>query len=250
MALKKYNELSGQNPLREESKGTNLWLKYEIKGAIDLFNRKYRELKNKGLVSEQLEHERSVLSDYTRSAKPRNPEDALGYGVSRLSKKPLELLYKNLRRVLDADIWTGESKEYRDEEELKKYEHFNEYQLQDWSYDKWKHMVDIFGTLDSDILHGFGYETRSSHKDSPTANEKKVKTLNLDTEGKLEDIKEASEVTNATLVNAFSAAYEKGVDLMTLAKQVYDDRKEGDTQIDLINALYKEIRSAKGAKRR
>lgn len=238
MALRHYDKLTKTNPIRRE--GTVNWLKYEIKLGTDAFNRRYAETAEKGAIPSQLEEAKERLREYSGYANPRGKNKVVGYGISGKNKDSLERQYRELRRALTKDIWSAEAVDIRDEAEKKAYEKFNFNQNVNWTYDKWKHMVDIFGNLDSDILHGFGYELAVSHNGSSTADEGAVRFLNLT---EFEELPEnVRAVSNASFVEAFSFAYDKKLDLFTIAERVYKHREDGSTPVDLIDALYKEIK--------
>lgn len=244
MALRSYDKLTKTNPIRHE--GTVNWLKYEIKLGTDAFNRRYTEMAEKGAVPSQLEEIKERLREYSGYSTPKGKDKVVGYGISGKNKKWLERQYRELRRALTKDVWSEEAVDIRDDAEKQAYDQFNKNQHVNWTYDKWKHMVDVFGNLDMDILHGFGYEANSTHNGSSTADEGTVKVLNLREEADLpSDVKS---VSNSSFVEAFSYAYEQGLDLYTLAERVYKERKEGDDPVKLINRLYDEIKKEVGEK--
>ena len=225
----------GESLLKE---GTVNWFKYEIRNMTAEFNRRFRETAERGEIPEQFN---KLREEFIREGARPNPlsKDAIGLGFSIKGKGKAGLVrqWTNLRRALDVDVWSPTAEEYRTDRELKAWRKFNENQVLSWSYDKWKAMVDIFGNMDSTILHGFGYEDNSTHNASKTINSsKKAKKVNLeafDPEGK---------VSNSSLVSAFSYAYDNDVDLLTLMNRVYNRKAEGRTQRTALNDLYSEIK--------
>lgn len=226
---------TGWNPISR--KGTVNWLKYEIKVMTDEFNRRYRHTRERGDLPPQFEDMREELYKYSGRSTPRGTKNVLSYGVSGKNKTWLQRQYDELRLSLKADIWSPEAKGEMDTREKAAYESFKENQVLDWSYNKWKDMVDILGHLDSTILHGFGYEDKSTHNGSSTARGKKSKSLRIAGYGA------KGKVSNSSLISAYSYAYDRGIDLLTLISRV--DREatgQGKTPKAMIDDLWAAIK--------
>lgn len=225
----------GESLLKE---GTVNWFKYEIRNMTAEFNRRFRETAERGEIPEQFN---KLREEFIREGARPNPlsKDAIGLGFSVKGKGKAGLVrqWSNLQRALKIDIWSPTAEEYRTERELNAWRKFNDNQVLSWSYDKWKAMVEIFGNMDSTILHGFGYEDKSTHNASQTADDgKQKKTIeieeNFDPEGK---------VSNSSLVSVFSKAYDNDIDLLSVMNRVYNRKVQGRTQRTALNDLYKEI---------
>lgn len=237
---KKARELepfTGYNPIRR--KGTVNWFKYEIKAMTDAFNRRYRHTRESGDLPPQFEDMREELYKYSGKSTPRGSKNVIGYGISGKNKTWLKRQYDELRLSLKADIWSPEAKAEISTRENEAYNAFKENQVLDWSYNKWKDMVDILGHLDSTILHGFGYEDKHIHNGSATAKGKKAKTLQINGYSK----KGNGKIGNSSLINAYSYAYDRGIDLLSLIQRVDKSASgQGLQPKDMIDNLWKAIK--------
>lgn len=241
MALTEYDELTGYNPIRR--KGSVNWLKYEIKAATDEFNKRYRQLELTGKVPSQLEEARERIYEYSGYSTPKRSTDVLSAGVSNRKKDSLIRQYRELRTAIKSDVWSDEAAKLRTDKEEKAWEQFNNNQVLNWNYSKWKAMVDIFGNMDAEILRGFGYEDHSNHSGSSTANGQPApQYLEVEELTELPTESSKGKVSNSSLVSAFSFAYDRGLDLYTLMERVQKRTKgQGKEQYQMIDELYKEI---------
>lgn len=240
MASNKYVELTGYNPISRE--GTVNWLKYEIKAATEEFNKRYRELSIKGEVPSQLEEEKDLLRTYSGKSKPKRQSDVLSAGVSGKNKAWLKRHYDELKRALKTDVWSDSAAETRTDKEIEAWKSFNSNQLLNWDFKKWKSMVDIFGHIDSEILRGFGYEDHSNHKGSSTAKDTNSQILVVEELTELPKTSSKDNVSNSSLVTAFSFAYDRGLDLYSIMERVRKNTYgQGKKQYEMIDELYMEI---------
>lgn len=198
-------------------------LKRAISKQTKEVNFRYRVAKETGTISPQLKEMFERLQHY--GSKPRDTKSqivGLGFHKHKHTSE-LRRQLNELNRILKHDIWSSEAVKIESEEKQQAYETFNENTKFDWSYEKWKEFVDIFGSVSNDILYGFGYESKNSHKGSETASIKK---------------------DNRSLMEAFSLAYDKRVDFLTIMEEVYDKDITGkglDTEKSL-DKLYERIR--------
>ena len=100
-------------------------------------------------------------------------------------------------------------------------------------------MVDILGHLDSTILHGFGYEDKSTHNGSATAKGEKAKSIVVKPYSK-----DLGMISNSSLISAYSYAYDRGMDLLSLITRVDKETAniEGKTSKDMIGYLWQAIK--------
>lgn len=219
------------NPIKKV--GSNLWLKYEIKTMTDEFNRRYKDAIKTGKGSEQFQQYYDILLERAGTS---GKGHVLGYGVSNKTHDALVGQYQALRGFLNKDVWSAEAEKIRSDEEIDRWRQFNQNQVLNWDFAKWRKMVDVFGSLSSDILTAFGYEDKSAHKGSET---KSIGIPGKDNKTNKGD----RVVSNASLMRAFSAGYKKNVDMFTLINKVYNDGTgKGKTTSKLIDDLWEELK--------
>ena len=191
-------------------------------------NMRYREAKRTGTLTPQLMKMFETAQLY--GSKPRDTRSqivGLGFG-KHTHKSELMRQLRELNRIVKHDIWSPQGAVQVKEEESKAYSTFNERTRYNWSYDKWKSFVDIFGSAPDEILNGFGYERKGGHKGSSTVT---IKTDSAD------DVT----ITGKSLIEAFDIAYEKRVDLLTVMEEVYSESKGMDQQ-GAIDSLFERLR--------
>lgn len=231
----RYTSYNDDNPIRRV--GSVNWLKYEIKTMTKEFNKRYTAAQKRGEVPPQLEERLKLHLDYGGKAN-RFSDDVLGYGFGGKRKAELERQYGALRGTLKADRWTDESKELIKDNEYNAWKSFNTNQVVNWSYDKWRKMVDVFGHIDDTILRGFGYEDHSSHNGSGKYKKETATPIGIDKD-------DNGTISNASLMNAFSKAYDEGVDIFKLLIKITNDPNITSSK-GAIDELYKEIKLASG----
>lgn len=240
----KYTSYDEQNPIRRV--GSVNWLKYEIKTMTKEFNERYRASQEAGGVSPQMEERLKLHLDYGGKAR-KYSGDVLGYGFSGKRRNELERQYGALRATLKTDMWSPQAKEMLKDREQAAWESFNENQVVNWSYDKWRRMVDTFGNIDDSILRGFGYEQHSSHSGSGKSKSANKGEEIKGTPNPIESASTQGAISNATLMRVYSTAYDNGVDLFKILVQTMKelDKKAADPR-DAIDALKANIQKASG----
>lgn len=193
----------GDNP---HSFGTVNWYKYEIRHMTEKANERFYQYDQVDFKPPQLENWENRLLAYSGKPNPFKKKDTLGLGFSGKRKNVIIRQYKELKHFLDTDFFTTQGQEFYSEREKDAYEAFKSNNILDWEYEKWKRMVDTFGNIDQEILNSFGYEDHSSHKGSKTA----LVVNNTETDT----------VSNSSLVNAYSYAYDNEIDILTLMNEV------------------------------
>lgn len=222
--------------------GTNNWYKYEIREMTRQANHRFETYIESDYMPRQLERWKDRLLAYSGKPNPFKTKDTLGLGFSGKRKNVLKRQFKELKHFLKVDVFTNEGVENLADRERKAYESFNENNLLDWNYDKWKRMVDTFGNIDQELLNSFGYEDHSNHNGSKKANVKK-NHLNVNNRNDI------SQVTNSSLVNAYSYAYDNNIDILSLMNQVDKEMYgKGADPRRAIDKLWDKIREEVAAK--
>lgn len=223
--------------------GTVNWYKYEIRRMTEKANKRFYEYNQVDYLPTQLEKWRDRLLTYSGKPNPMKKDDTLGLGFSGKRKNVLVRQFKELKHFLKVDIFTNEGKESLTEREQKAYEEFKANNVVDWEYEKWKRMVDTFGNIDQELLNSFGYEDHSNHNGSRKAN---VKANKLD----ITNSNDRSKVSNSSLVNAYSYAYDNKIDILSLMNEVSKEMKgTGGDQRVAIDKLWDKIADAVKAKK-
>ena len=178
MEISKMTVKELQDYIREQTKATNIKL-YDIyqqdkipsavKTEIDV-------LKNKGIVSENT-----------------------GYATLNFKGKTKVMLQQQARELDYFSNWQGtETKVFRQQKDYKKYLSFkNKYeQFKDYTYQEWRDMVEMFGTL-GDKIQQFGYENiKQIHMENITEG-RKINMVKL-----IEDVhKKASSVSQEVAID-------------------------------------------------
>lgn len=222
--------------------GTVNWYKYEIREMTRQANNRFYEYNQVDYMPAQLERWKDRLLDYSGKPNPFKRKDTLGLGFSGKRKNVLKRQYKELKHFLNTDVFSSEGVESLADKERKAYESFTSNNLLDWNYEKWKRMVDTFGNIDQELLNSFGYEDHSNHNGSKKANVKRnaISVNNQNDRG---------QVTNSSLVNAYSYAYDNNIDILSLMNEVDKEMygKGGDPR-KAIDLLWDKINNAVGAK--
>ena len=207
-------------------------LKRKIRELTNEVNFRYRKAKETNTMTPQLKKLLETAQRYGSKARDTKSQ-IVGLGFNKHGKDFDALMrqYKELKRIIKVDVWSQPGKDVRTQKEIDAWHQFNEANKYDWDYDKWKSFVDIFGNISTEILTAFHYSTKDRHDGSSTAS---VHTKKGD----------GKELTNRSLLEAFSTAYNKRVDLMTLMTKVYNQSQEGDSSTDLYDRLLDEIEEA------
>ena len=213
--------------------GTVNWYKYEIRGLTEKANERFYEYNQVDYMPTQLEKWRDRLLTYSGKPNPLKKKDTLGLGFSGKRKNVLVRQFKELKHFMKTDVFSNEAKASLTEREQKAYMEFNKNNVLDWDYEKWNRMVDTFGNIDQELLNSFGYEDHSNHNGSRRAR------LNINNKN------DTSKVSNSSLVNAYSYAYDNNVDILTLMNEVNKEMKgTGGDQRDAIDLLFDKIADA------
>lgn len=222
--------------------GTVNWYKYEIRALTKKANDRFYEYNQVDYMPKQLENWRDRLLTYSGKPNPFKKNETLGLGFSGKRKNVLIRQFKELKHFIKTDVFTNEAKDSIAEREKTAYESFKSNNIVDWEYEKWKRMVDTFGNVDQELLNSFGYEDHSSHKGSRKAN---VKRSNLT----INNRNDKSKVSNSSLVNAYSYAYDNNLDILSLMNEVSKEMKGiGGDQRDAIDRLWDKIHESIGEK--
>lgn len=206
-------------------------LKSEIRRLTQEANIRFFEAKEKNIVSPQLEAVKERLIRYGSKPSVTRRTETIGLGFRDKTKARLTRQYQELNRMLKYDIWSPKGIEQAEDEKQKAYESFKKYHP-DWSKDKWTEFVEMLGNAKGEILNSFGYERSSTHSGSRTA---KVK----------------SEVSNESLADLYSRAYDNNVDLMSVMEYVYNKKTAGkgvgqEQALDLLNEELKNVINKRG----
>lgn len=222
--------------------GTVNWYKHEIRSMTERANKRFYDYDQADYMPTQLAKWRDRLLDYSGKPNPFKRKDTLGLGFSGKRKNVLKRQYKELKHFLGTDIFSNEGVENLADRERKAYESFNEKNILNWDYEKWKRMVDTFGNIDQELLNSFGYEDHSNHNGSKKANVKK-NPLSVNNRN------DKKNVTNSSLVNAYSYAYDNNIDILSLMNEVDKEMygKGGDPR-KAIDKLWDKINDAVAAK--
>ena len=203
---------------KDPTPGTVPWLKEEIRKATQEVNKRFYEAKQGGKSNKQLNKWIARLRYF--GSKPsivgKNRGEEIGLGFRGKKKVDLERQLSELNRVIEKDIWTPKGRKKEDERHDQAYRTFSEMHP-NWSRDKYNDFVQLLGTAPSELLQAFGYERSSVHRGSKTA---KVK------------------VANESFVEAYSYAYDKNVDLLSVMLGTYSEiQGMGYGQEQAIDAL-------------
>lgn len=224
--------VTGENP---HTVGTINWYKHEIRYLTKEANRRFYEYDQSDYMPPTLAKWKDRLLTYGGKSNPLMKKETFGLGFSGKRKNVLIRQYNELKHFYQTDTVTIAGQEYYSKKEYNAYQKFNSNNILSWDYEKWKRMVDTFGNVDSEILRGFGYEDHSNKEGSKTA--------------VVVDNKKPEKVSNSSLVNAFSLAYDNNVDLLTLMnevdKELHSEGADSKTAIDL---LFKKIRQVANIK--
>ena len=222
--------------------GTVNWYKHEIRSMTEKANERFYEYEQVDYMPTQLEKWRDRLLTYSGKPNPFRTKDTLGLGFSGKRKNVLIRQFKELKHFLKNDIFTNEGQQSLSDREKSAYENFKTNNIVDWEYEKWKRMVDTFGNIDQELLNSFGYEDHSNHNGSKKANVKRSR-LNIN------NTNDRSSVTNSSLVNAYSYAYDNNIDILSLMNEVNKEMKgTGGDQRKAIDKLWEKISEAVGKK--
>ena len=218
--------------------GTVNWYKYEIRRMTERANRRFYNYDQVDYMPVQLEKWKDRLLTYSGKPNPFMKKDTLGLGFSGKRKNVLKRQYKELKHFLDVDVFSNEGVDNLAEKEKRAYKSFNSRNLLDWDYEKWKRMVDTFGNIDQELLNSFGYEDHSNHNGSKKANVKKNPLI-------VNNKNDKNQITNSSLINAFSYAYDNNVDILSLMNEVDKEMygKGGDSR-KAIDKLWEKIKQS------
>ena len=223
---KELTSVTGENP---HTPGTINWYKHEIRYMTKEANRRFYEYEQVDYLPPQLENWKDRLLTYGGKSNPMKKSDTFGLGFSGKRKNAIIRQYNELHHFYENDTVTIAGQEFYSKREKDAYEAFNKNNILNWSYDKWKKMVDVFGSVGEEILRHFGYEDQSNKEGSKTAI--------------VDSTEKPESVSNASLINAFSYAYENNLDLLSLMTEVERDlRGEGFTSKKAIDALFEKIK--------
>lgn len=205
-------------------------LQRAIRKQTNEVNRRYREAKRTGTLTPQLMKMFETAQLY--GSKPRDTKTMIvGLGFHKHThESELKRQLRELNRIIKHDIWSPQGEAQVKEEESRSYTSFNENTRYNWSYDKWKSFVDVFGSAPDEILNGFGYERKGGHKGSST--------VTISTPPTEDDIT----ISGKSLIEAFDIAYEKRVDLLSVMEDVYSNEAKGADQKGALDALFKRLR--------
>lgn len=195
--------ITGENP---HTVGTINWYKHEIRYLTKEANRRFYEYDQSDYMPPTLAKWKDRLLTYGGKANPLMKKETFGLGFSGKRKNVLVRQYNELKHFYQTDTVTIAGQEYYSKREYDAYKSFKSNNILNWDFEKWKRMVDTFGNVDSEILRGFGYEDRSNKEGSKTA----VVVNNRNN----------NSVSNSSLINAFSYAYDNNVDILTLMNEV------------------------------
>lgn len=203
---------------KDPTPGTVPWLKDEIRRLTQQVNQRFYEAKEAGLFDNRLKKWASRLKYF--GSKPsivgKNRGEEIGLGFRGKKKKDLEKQLAELNRVIDKDIWTPKGRAEEEKRHHDAYTTFSETHP-NWSREKYMDFVNLLGTAPTELLQAFGYERSSGHRGSKTA---KVK------------------VTNESFIEAYSYAYDKNVDLLSVMLGTYSEIEGmGYGQEEAIDAL-------------
>ena len=178
--------------------GSKEWYKDKIRDMLPEVNLKFSQARNSGTMNEQLQAVEKRLIKYGG-----NPSIVGSH--KKPSKGMLKRQYGELKRITERDIWSPGGIEKELDKEKQAYESFVKFHP-GWSREKWTDFVELLGNASSELLHAFTYEKQDSHKGS------KTKKYNP---------------KNESFIEAFSAAYEKDVDLFRVMERTYESLTRG-----------------------
>lgn len=182
--------------------GSKEWYKDKIRDTLPEVNLKFSQARNSGLMNEQLAAVEKRLINYGGNASivGKHRDETIGLGFHKKpSKGMLKRQYGELKRITEKDIWSPDGLKKEIDREENAYQSFLEYHP-GWSKEKWIDFVELLGNAPTELLQAFTYEKQDSHKGS------KKKKYNP---------------KNESFIEAFSAAYEKDVDLFRVMERTY-----------------------------
>lgn len=230
---KELESITGENPFLE---GTVNWYKHEIRYMTKEANRRFYEYDQSDYMPPTLEKWKDRLLTYGGKASPLKKKETFGLGFSGKRKNVLVRQYNELRHFYESDTLTIAGQEYYSKREYEAYKKFNKNNILNWDYEKWKRMVDTFGNVDSEILRSFGYEDQSNKEGSKTA--------------VVVDNRNSETISNSSLINAYSYAYDNNIDLLTLMNDVLKElRGSASTSKNAIDLLFEKIKEASNLKK-
>lgn len=211
--------------------GSKEWYKDQIRQMLPNVNLKFSQARNNGTMNEQLAAVEKRLINYggNPSIVGKHRDETIGLGFHKKpSKGMLKRQYGELKRITEKDIWSPSGIEKEIDREENAYQSFVKFHP-GWSKEKWIDFVELLGNAPTELLQAFTYERSDSHKGS------KTKTYNPKNEG---------------FIEAFSAAYEKDVDLFRVMERTYASITSGNgkglSQEKALDMLKEEIKKELG----